>query len=74
MTTDDPRALLASRPDLFAGDARVGAYLDLARARAEAKAVAAGGGSPRRLWRWVNAELWLRVFSTAATAAEPALR
>ena len=67
-------ALLASRQDLFADGARVGAYLDLAAARAEAKAVAAGGGSPRRLWRWINTELWLRAFSAPATAAELALR
>ena len=52
-------ALLQNRPELFADTARSGEYLDLPAVRAEVSRWLAEGGDTRRIWRWINLELWL---------------
>jgi asparagine synthase (glutamine-hydrolysing) len=53
---------LRSRPGLFDDGALSGQYLELAAVRAEVERWLAEGGDARRIWRWINLELWLGVW------------
>ena len=52
---------LLARPGYdFSDDSPVGRYLDLPAARREVAGWRANGGDARRIWRWLNVDLWLR--------------
>jgi asparagine synthase (glutamine-hydrolysing) len=54
-----------SQPDFFGDDALSCEYLDLGAVRRRLAAQAEAGGVPASMWRWVNLELWLRIWSAA---------
>lgn len=56
-------ALMVQRKGMFDDGALLGSYMDLAAIRTAAMTESKEPGGPRRLWRWINAELWLRAFS-----------
>ena len=59
------RSWMRGHPETFADGAASGRYLDLPAVRRELGRVVEGGGSSRKLWRWINLELWLAAWSTS---------
>jgi asparagine synthase (glutamine-hydrolysing) len=52
-------------PDLFGEKAHSGVYLDLGAVRRRLASWTAQDGAARLLWRWINLEVWLRVWHLA---------
>jgi len=59
------REWMQNEPDFFADDALCRDYVNLDVVRQNMKAWLAVGEHARRIWRWINLELWLRVWQTA---------
>jgi asparagine synthase (glutamine-hydrolysing) len=57
------RSWFAARPDFFGNSALSGAYLELPAVRQELDEWSRGAGDASRVWRWINLELWLKVWS-----------
>jgi asparagine synthase (glutamine-hydrolysing) len=57
--------LVSVWPEVFADGARVGEFLDLPAVRGRVDAWTRGAGDTRAVWRWMNLEKWLDVWSRA---------
>jgi asparagine synthase (glutamine-hydrolysing) len=59
-------ALLTTRPEQFADGALSSRYLDLSVVRAAILRLLRGGGDPAQVWRWVNLDHWLAVWTATS--------
>jgi asparagine synthase (glutamine-hydrolysing) len=57
------RTWVAREPDFLGDRALSGEYLDLPAVRREVNSWMRLGGDARRIWRWINLEVWLRVWA-----------
>jgi asparagine synthase (glutamine-hydrolysing) len=56
------RAVVVGMPELFGSGAYAGAYLDLPEVRRQSAQIPESRDAARRVWRWINLELWLRAW------------